>query len=35
MTEYHQRKIRCYEFEYAVPWDDIISGMSNEEGKCH
>lgn len=26
----HIRRLRCYEFAYVVPWDEIVAGMEDE-----
>ena len=31
---YHQRRVRCYEFGYIVPWNKIVADIgSNSEGE--
>lgn len=28
--QFHQRRVRCYEFAHVVPWGEIVSGMTEE-----
>lgn len=27
MSAFPRRRVRCYEFEHVVPWEDIIESM--------
>ena len=27
---YHQRRVRCYEFAYVVPWDKIVADIGSK-----
>jgi len=31
MSDYARRRLRCYEFEYVIPWEDIVEGMRESD----
>jgi hypothetical protein len=30
MSKFHQRRVRCYEFGYVVPWNEIVADIGSK-----